>query len=53
MQDLLAAIIDDFLADLRAEDPGYQKALTGLRESQARREGVLTRRSTARSGRGD
>jgi len=30
MQDLLAAIIDDFLADLRAEDPGYQKALTGL-----------------------
>jgi hypothetical protein len=52
MQDLLAAIIDDFLADLRAQDPGYQKALTGLRESQARREGVLTRRSAARGGSG-
>lgn len=45
MQDLLAAIIDDYLASLRTQDPGYQKALTGLRESQARREGILTRRS--------
>jgi hypothetical protein len=48
MQDLLAAIIDEFLTNLRAQDPGYQKALTGLRESQARRDGVLTRRSAAR-----
>jgi hypothetical protein len=49
MQDLLAAMIDDFVENLRAQDPGYQKALTGLRESEARREGVLARRSAAGS----
>jgi hypothetical protein len=47
MQDLLAAVIDAFVENLRTQDPGYQKALTGLRESEARREGVLARRSTA------
>ena len=45
MQDLLALIIDDFLESLRASDSGFEKALVGLRESQARREGVLTRRA--------
>jgi hypothetical protein len=44
MQDLMAMIIDGFLDTLRAQDPGYQQALTGLHESQARRDGVLTKR---------
>ena len=44
IQDLLAAIIDDFLQTLRAGDAGFEKALVGLRESEARREGVLSRR---------
>lgn len=44
MQDLLASIIDDFLDDLRLDDPGYQQALIGLRESQARSDGVLAKR---------
>jgi hypothetical protein len=47
MQDLLASVIDDFVENLRTQDPGYQKALTGLRESEARRDGVLTRRSAS------
>jgi hypothetical protein len=47
MQDLAAAIIDDFLDQLRHQDPGFEKALVGLRESQARREGVLSRRAPA------
>jgi hypothetical protein len=46
MQDLLGAIIDDFLNGLRASDPGFEKALIGLRESQARRQGVLAHRTT-------
>ncbi len=46
MQDLLVLIIDDFLKSLRASDSGFEKALVGLRESQARREGVLTHRTT-------
>lgn len=50
MQDLLAMIIDEFLETLRAQDPGYQQALLGLRESQARREGVLTRRGPRAAG---
>jgi hypothetical protein len=45
MQDMTAALIDDFLENLRASDPGFEKALVGLRESQARREGVLSRRT--------
>jgi hypothetical protein len=45
-QDLLTMIIDDFLDDLRSQDSGFAKALVGLRESQARREGVLSRRTT-------
>lgn len=49
MQDLVAAIIDDFLEDLLAEDPGFEKALQGLRESRARKEGVLTRRTAGDS----
>lgn len=44
MQDLLAEIINEFVDTLRAQDPGYQQALIGLQESQARRDGVLTKR---------
>jgi hypothetical protein len=47
MQDLLAAVIDDFLVGLRATDVGFEKALVGLRESEARRAGVLSRRETS------
>jgi hypothetical protein len=46
MQDLLSAIIDDFLSNLRANDAGFEKALVGLRESRARQAGVLSRRTT-------
>jgi hypothetical protein len=49
MQDLLTTIIDEFLENLRAKDPGFEKALLGLRESEAREEGVLTRRSATRN----
>ncbi len=47
MQGLVAAIIQDFLIDLRAQDLGFEKALAGLRESQARKAGILSRRSTS------
>jgi hypothetical protein len=47
MQDLVAAVIEDFLSDLRANDPGFERALVGLRESRARRDGVLSRRTTS------
>jgi hypothetical protein len=47
MQDLVAAIIQDFLTDLRAHDAGFEQALVGLRESQARSAGVLSRRTTS------
>lgn len=47
MQDLLAAVIEDFLTSLRSEDPGFKQALVGLRESQARHDGVLSRRRTS------
>jgi hypothetical protein len=50
MQDLLAMIIDGFLDTLRAQDPGYQQALVSLRESQARRDGVLTKRGPRAAG---
>ena len=50
MQDLLAAVIDEFLTTLRSEDPGFQQALVGLRESRARHDGVLSRRRTALAG---
>jgi hypothetical protein len=46
MQDLVSAVIEDFLNDLRTRDPGFERALVGLRESQARRDGVLSRRTT-------
>jgi hypothetical protein len=49
MQDLVAAIIYDFLVDLRARDPGFEQALVGLRESEARSAGVLSRRTTSKS----
>lgn len=49
MQDLLSAIIDDFLDNVRASDAGFEKALLGLRESQARRQGVLSRRTATGS----
>jgi hypothetical protein len=45
MQDLLATIIDSYLVSLRARDPGYEMALLGLRESEARRSGRLGRRA--------
>ena len=45
MQDLVAAIIDDFLSGMRARDPGFEQAVVGLRESQARSAGVLSRRT--------
>ena len=51
LQDLLKMIIDDFLDDLRARDTGFEKALLGLRESEARRLGVLARRSASRADR--
>lgn len=51
MQDLLSAIIDDFIDALRSDDPGYQQALIGLRESQARSEGVLAKRRPTTSDR--
>jgi hypothetical protein len=44
MQDLLVMIVEEFLDTLRAQDSGYQQALVGLRESQARRDGVLSKR---------
>jgi hypothetical protein len=47
MQDMLETVIEQFLQTLRSEDPGFQQALIGLRESQARHEGVLSRRRTA------
>lgn len=49
MQDLVAGIIDDFLANLRATDPGFEKALAGFRESEARKERVLSRRTVDRN----
>jgi hypothetical protein len=49
MQDLVATIINDFLVDLRDRDPGFKQAIVGLRESEARREGVLSRRTTSKS----
>lgn len=48
MQDLAKAIIDDFIADLRRRDPGFDKAVTGLRESRAQAEGTLARRRAGR-----
>lgn len=48
MQDLVGAIIDDFLTGLRTRDPGFAQALVGLRESQARGAGVLSRRTTSK-----
>lgn len=42
MQDLLSGIISDFLDGLRNSDAGFEKALVGLRESEARQEGVLS-----------
>jgi hypothetical protein len=45
MQDLLTAIIQDFLVDLRAQDAGFERALEGLRASQARDSGIVSRRS--------
>jgi hypothetical protein len=50
MQDFLTSIIDDFLQNLRTTNAGFEKALVGLRESEARRDGVLTRRAASRRG---
>ena len=45
MQDLICVALDDFLAKLRNDDAGFKKAVAGLRESEARRPGVPTRRT--------
>jgi hypothetical protein len=50
MQDLLSAIIDDFLSNLLANDAVFEKALVGLRESEAQRTDVLCRRTTEGDG---
>jgi hypothetical protein len=50
MQEVLAIFIDDYLTHLAESDPGFDQALQGLRESEARRDGVLARR-TVRKGR--
>ncbi|MCX5068757.1 hypothetical protein OOJ91_23220 [Micromonospora lupini] len=44
MQDLVCAIIEDFVVGLRSREPGFEKALLGLREAQAPKDGVLARR---------
>lgn len=44
MQDLVCGIIEDFLIALRSREPGFEKALFGLREAQAAKDGVLARR---------
>lgn len=54
MQGLISAVLDDFLTELRSNDAGFQKAVVGLRESEARRAGVLAHRTpggTHRTGR--
>lgn len=43
MQDLVAMIVNDYLVALRTRNAGFEKALVGLRESQARQTGVLSR----------
>jgi hypothetical protein len=50
VQDVLTAFIDDYLAHLAESDSGFAQALQGLRESEARRDGVLARRAV-RKGR--
>jgi len=45
MQDLVHAMIEDYLRSLRHREPGFEKALAGLREAQARTDGVLARKS--------
>ena len=44
MQDLVAAVLGEFLDSLIASDGGFSLAVQGLRESQARNSGVLARR---------
>jgi len=55
MQDLVGAIIDEFLEALLDREPGFRKAVAGLREAAAREDGVLARRTTdgARQSRED
>ncbi|BCB85729.1 hypothetical protein Psuf_030420 [Phytohabitans suffuscus] len=50
MQELLHSMVQDHLEALRRREPGFEKALQGLREAQARADGVLAKR-TAGSGR--
>lgn len=46
MQDLVVSIIDAYLDALRSREPGFEQALVGLREAQARESGVLARMTT-------
>lgn len=48
MQDLVGGLLVDFVANLRVNDPGFEKALIGLRESRAQRDGQLAKRRTGR-----
>lgn len=48
-QEVLRVFIEAYLEDLAAADPGFERALQGLRESAALRDGVLARR-TLRKG---
>jgi hypothetical protein len=49
MQDVLAMLIDRYLSELTASDPGFERALDGLKESRARRHGVLARRAVRKT----
>lgn len=48
MQQLVAGLLQDYVTDLAAKDPGFAKALAGLAESSAQRDGVLARRRAGR-----
>jgi hypothetical protein len=48
MQGLVRAILDEYILSLRRRNAGYDKALDGWAESQARDEGVLARRTATR-----
>ena len=48
MQEVLAVFIDEYLAHLADSDPGFERALQGLKESAALRDGVLARRTVRR-----
>lgn len=53
MQDLVLMIIDEFVAELRHRDPGFEKAVVGLIESRAQQDGTLARRRAGTQHRTD